>query len=72
MLDRLKEWWQGDYVEPSLEQILDREDDGEGRFDRPWIVRVIVSTSGFIKKEWKWLLGFSLSAAAVYIAYLKL
>ena len=72
MFNRMKRWWTGEFVDSTLEHILDENESGEGHFKRPWLARAVIATGVFLNKEWKWVVATSISLLAIYIAYLKL
>jgi hypothetical protein len=72
MFDRVREWWEGEFVGSSLKHILGEEGGGESHFRRPRLAKVMIVAMRFLKREWKWVVGTSISIAAVCVAYLRL
>ena len=52
---RIKTWWRGKYVQPSLTEIFDGET--QKRFIRPWTAQVFVVVRQFWLNHWQFLIG---------------
>lgn len=70
-MGKIKDWWRGNYVVHSLEEVLGEAPEQE-RFIRPWPARVWLVLKGFYLKEWKWIWTIAISATSLYLAFLTL
>jgi hypothetical protein len=72
IFEKIKFWWQGEFVHSSLEHALGESEDGASYVRRPRLVVVLKVIGSFFSKEWKWVIGFILTVLALYIAYSNL
>ena len=63
---RISKWWHGRFYENKDPNIF------WFGIERHWTSVWAHKTLDFIKSEWKWLIGFSLTSLGLWIAYLKL
>jgi len=68
--DRLKAWWRGQYVQPSLKEIFGEEEPKE-RFTRPRLAGATIAIWGFWCKHWTFLVTTIITLIGLYIAYVK-
>ena len=72
MINKIKKWWQGEFIDSTLEHIFDESETGAAYIKRPPFVKAIIVIGVFLKKEWKWVLGFIATIIGLWIAFLKL
>ena len=63
----VRQWWNGEYVpyrrEPGNDLIIIGGDE-----KRHWTADAARGVVAFAQKEWKWLIGFFLALAGLYLA----
>lgn len=67
LAQRLKHWWRGEYIKPSLGEIFGEEEPKEP-FRRPYFVRCLYTMGRFWLAHWQWIIGTALAIIAIIVA----
>lgn len=71
--EKIKRWWQGEYIPPPRDNpnspviIV-----SIGFYRRHWTARAVSAIFAFVAHEWKWLIPVLLTLAGLIIAAIKL
>ncbi|TAJ98219.1 hypothetical protein EPO44_11980 [bacterium] len=68
LAQKLKGWWRGEYIKPSLAEIFGEEESKE-RFRPPYFVRSLYAMARFWLAHWQWIIGTALAIIAIIVAF---
>jgi hypothetical protein len=72
IINSIKDWYKfGGYKAYTLKQVIGK-DSIPKYHENPFIIKIILYSRDYIKKEYKWVIGIIISISALLIAYLKL
>lgn len=69
MIRKIKDWWRGEYQQPTLAQVLGEEEEGP-EFRRPWLAQLCHSVVGFLAKHWVQLITWLIAVAGIATIWL--
>jgi hypothetical protein len=75
MLNKIRDWWHGDYVPASIEDVIESahsDSPAEGHFNRPWIAIQCGHLKSFWLRHWQYLLTTLLGLIGLTLLYLQL
>lgn len=67
IVQKVKNWWRGEYIRPSLGEILGEEEPTE-RFRRPYFVRSLYVVRRFWLAHWQWIIATALAIIGIIVA----
>jgi len=68
LAQRLKQWWRGEYIKPSLGETFGEEKPKE-RFRRLYVVRCLYVMGSFWLAHWQWIIGTALAIIGISVAF---
>jgi hypothetical protein len=81
LYQKLKAWYRGKYVSHSMQDMIDNQSRRFGepqnqllpeRYEPPLIAKIINRFLGFLREEWKFVIGAVFTVTTLFFTYLKL